>query len=130
MSVADEAAGRQIVTMDTDRYPTTLDIAVITVLHEWAKVIAAPDTAREVQVLDGVVTGRSEHGATAEVYRMAVAIESALEVLCRITYCEVGIQYGIHGLRAAVGQCRAECFPVISIVEDAAELLGGIAVAD
>ena len=61
---------------------------------------------------------------------MAVAIESALEVLCRITYCEVGIQYGIHGLRAAVFQCRPECFPVIGVVDNVAELIGGIAVGD
>ena len=131
MSVADEATGVGCVTMDTDRYPATLDIGVGAAAHKSGYVHAAADTARDVQVLDGVVFARSERAvSTIEGQRMAVAIERTLEVRSRMVYREVGIQNGVHALRATVGQCCAECFPVIGIVDDAAELLGGIAVGD
>ena len=59
---------------------------------------------------------------------MAVAIEHSLEVPSGVIYYDIGIQYGIHALRAAVGQCCAVLFPVVAVVDDVAELLGGIAV--
>ena len=103
VSVADEAAGVSCVTMDTNRYPATLDVGVSAAAHKSGYVHVAADTARDVQILDGVVFGRSERAVSAvEVQRMAVAIEQALEVRSRMIYREVGIQNGIHALGATV----------------------------
>ena len=55
MAVADVAAGKSIVTMDIDIYPTTLDITSFAAAHKSGYVPTAAHATIDVQVLDGVV---------------------------------------------------------------------------
>ena len=85
--MTDETAGMCGVTMNTDRYPTTLDIASKTAAHESGYMLVAAHAARDVQVLDGVVFGRKKRAvSTVEVQRIAVSIERTLEVHSRMIY--------------------------------------------
>ena len=78
--MANEAAGMCCVTMDRGRYPATLDIGVPAEAYESCYVLVATVSAFDMQILDGVVRGSTEHGAT-HLDGMSVAIEHTLEVI-------------------------------------------------